>query len=158
MDILTILFVKRTGFNLSSMFIRWALPVSRFKWARASHSIIVCGDYAYQATAFHGVTKTLLKDALLKYTLVAKKDFEVLDINSGINWLENQVGKKYDFWGAIGLAIKPDRLWAEEDKWFCHEFCAAALQAAGRKLFIDTGYVTDNCLIIANPRLTNGSN
>tara|TARA_R110000868_G_scaffold54575_1_gene170488 strand:+ start:5260 stop:5748 length:489 start_codon:yes stop_codon:yes gene_type:complete len=151
---LTILFVRRTGWDLSrvgSMFIRWALPVSRFKWARASHSIVAHNGFAYHATMRHGVVKEPIAQALHGQTVVAQRDFHAPNVDAAIAWLETQIGKPYDWRGAIGVSLSPDRLWGSEESWFCHELCAAALRESGRNLFIEFGHVNDSALLLMEP-------
>ena len=146
----TIIFAKRK-WNIVSWLIRWALPVSRFKWARASHSMVLDGDYVIHATMLHGVIRQPLSEALQNQTIVMQREYDVPDMDAGIEWAKTQVGKSYDFKGAFGIALSPDRKWNEDDSWFCHEFCAAFLHASGKKLFTDFGHVTDSALILVNP-------
>lgn len=152
MSTITILFVRRPWWYVVATLIRWALPVSRFKWARASHSIVMHGNDAYHATMIHGVVHATAEDALHGQVVVAQRDFEVPDLTAGIEWVKTQVGKPYDFKGAFGLSLSPDRIWGSQESWFCHELCAATLEAAGRKLFIDAGHVNDSSLLLVEPR------
>ena len=43
-----------------------------------------------------------------------------------------QVGKPYDFIGALGVGLHRD--WREQDHWFCSEFVAWSLEKAGYPL------------------------
>jgi|TARA_R110000868_G_C10784751_1_gene755803 hypothetical protein len=151
MNTLTILFVRRPWWHIGGAIIRWALPVSRFKWARAGHSMIVKDGFAYHATMRHGVVKEPIEQALHGQTVVAQRDFEVLDAPAALAWLDTQVGKPYDWRGALGVSLSPDRVWGSDDSWFCHELCAAALRAAGRNLFIESGHVNDSALLLIEP-------
>ena len=45
-------------------------------------------------------------------------------------WAESQIGKKYDFWGVFGYAIRFGKL-EEPDKWFCSELCEYGLRLEG---------------------------
>jgi len=80
--------------------------------------------------------------------LVERREYSVPNAEAGLAWARGQVGKRYDFLGAFGLSLKPDRDWQEDDRWFCHELCSAAILAAGRKLFTKCGYVTDTVLLL----------
>jgi uncharacterized protein YycO len=148
---ITIVFVKRRWWNPVAALIRWAVPMSRFKWAQASHSMILDGDHVIHATMLHGVIRQPLFDAVKGQTVVKTVSYTVPDEAKGIAWALQQVGKKYDFAGAFGLGLFPARSWQEDDKWFCHELCAAAIHHAGRELFVSTGHVTDSHLLLIKP-------
>lgn len=99
----------------------------------------------------HGVSRQPLADVLKTYRIVARRDYDVPDIEAGLAWSRMQVGKKYDFKGAFGISLDPDREWLEDDKWFCHELSAAFLHASRRIIFDKCGHVTDTALLmIAN--------
>ena len=146
-----IIFTKSNTDPLSWL-IRWALPMSRFKWARASHSMILDGDYVIHATMRHGgVIRQPLAEALKNQQVVTTRVFQVDNLENGIDWAKKQIGKSYDFKGAFGIALTPDREWIEDDSWFCHELCAAFLHNSGKKLFREFGHVTDSALLLVNP-------
>jgi len=149
--VISIVFVKRPWWNPIAALIRWAIPVSRFRWARSSHSMIMDGDHVIHATMLHGVVRQHLDDALRGQKVVEVVSYSVPDSVAGLDWANTQVGKPYDFAGALGLSLSPNRLWQEDDKWFCHELCAATIHKAGRKLFIDAGHVTDTHLLLTQP-------
>ena len=151
----TILFTCRP-LNPVSWLIRWALPVSRFKWARASHSMILDGDHVIHATMLHGVVRQPIKDAMRGQTVVARREYDVPNLQAGLEWARSQVGTGYDFKGAFGISIHPDRDWTIDNKWFCHELSAAFLHACGRKLFERFGHVTDSTLILACKSVSHG--
>ena len=125
--------------------------MSRFKWARASHSMILDGYHVIHATMLHGVTRQPLVDAMKGQVLVNTITYQVPNESAGLAWACKQIGKGYDFAGAFGLGLSPDRSWQDDDKWFCHELCAAAIQQAGRELFVHTGHVTDSHLLLIKP-------
>jgi len=43
-----------------------------------------------------------------------------------LNFAYDQLGKPYDFMGIFGFATNRD--WQEDDKWFCSEYVAGAIQ------------------------------
>ena len=147
---ITIVFVRRPWWHPASTLIRWALPVSRFKWARASHSMVVDGDHVIHATFFRGVVRDPIDDAMRCQVLVDVRSYTVPNAKAGLAWARSQVGKDYDHSGAFGLSIAPDRNWQEDDAWFCHELCAGAIHHAGRRLFRQTGHVSDTALLLVN--------
>ena len=149
-----ILFTRRRWHPVSWL-IRWALPVSRFKWARASHSMVLDGDHVIHATMLHGLVRQPLAEAMKSQVLVRRKDYEVPDLEAGLTWARQQAedGRPYDFKGAFGVSLKPDRNWQHDDAWFCHEFCAAFLHACGRRMFDRFGHVTDTALLLMRSSL-----
>jgi len=145
--IMSIIFVKRHWANPIAALIRWAIPVSRFKWARSCHCMVLVDDNTViHSTMASGVVKENLKIAMKKYSIVEKCDFEIFN-DRGFKFLENQIGKPYDFFGALGLSFRPGRNWQEDDRWFCFELAAAALHKSGRKIFKNTGHVTDAMIL-----------
>lgn len=141
--------------NPGSLAIRYALPRSRFALAKSSHAIVVDGDYGIEARmAFYadgkwqsGVRRVPLAQAIGGASIVAQLDFAVPDKQAGLNFARNQIGKDYDYRGAFGLAIAPDRDWQQDDAWFCYELGAATVHAAGRILFSSTGHITERELL-----------
>lgn len=146
----TIIFTKRK-YNVVSWIIRWALPATRFRWARASHSMILDGDHVIHATMTGGVIRQPYEVAMKHQTIVTVRDYTVHDREAGIAWAMAQVGKSYDFKGAFGVALEPDREWREDDSWFCHELSAGFLNACGKRAFSQFGHVTDTALLLINP-------
>lgn len=150
MDTITIVFTKRK-WNPVSWLIRWAMPRTRFHSASSSHCLIVDGDYMVEAAMLHGVRRVLKDEAMKGQFVVRTVTFNVPDAEAGLAWLRTQVGLKYDFTGAFGIALSPDREWAEESKWFCFELAAATLEAAGRILFRTYGHIAENQLLSVKP-------
>lgn len=146
----TIVFTTRP-WNPVSWLIRWALPASRFKWARASHSMILIDGYVIHATMMNGVVRQPFAEAMKHQKIVTMRDYSVPDLDAGIAWAMAQVGKPYDFKGAFGVALDPDREWREDDSWFCHELSAGFLNACGKRIFDKYGHVTDTSLLLINP-------
>ena len=143
----TIIFTVRP-WNPVSWLIRWSLPVSRFKWARASHSMILDGDHVIHAAMLHGVVRQPLHEVMKTQKVVERRDYDAPNAKAGMDWAHAQIGKPYDFKGAFGMSLTPDRKWREDDKWFCHELSAAFLHASGRDVFDRFGHVTDTALLL----------
>lgn len=151
MEKITVVFTKR-DWNPGSYAIRWSIPKSRFKVASASHCLIKDGDYYIEAAMGHGVRRSLPNVALKGLTAVAEIEYDVLNAEDGLAFARSQIGKPYDYAGAFGLAMAPDRDWTEPDKWFCFELAAAALQEAGRDDFRDdAGHITGTLLMAIKP-------
>lgn len=150
MDKVTIVFTSRP-WNPISWLIRWALPASRFKWGRASHSMIMDGDFVIHASMLHGVVRQPFSEAMSGQRIVALRDYSVPDRKAGMEWAMAQIGKPYDWRGAFGVSLDPDREWREDDSWFCHELSAGFLNACGKRAFAEYGHVTDTALLLINP-------
>jgi uncharacterized protein YycO len=150
MDSLKLVFIKRP-LNPVSALIRWALPRSRFAWALSSHVMIIDGDYVIEATMLHGVRRVLLTVAMLGVTVVAERNFSVPNAADGLTWARARVGSAYDFKGAFGLALTPDRDWHDPVSWFCYELAAGAIVNAGRDAFTEKGHITESTLLSIKP-------
>ena len=147
---LTLLFTRRK-WNPVSWLIRWGVPRSRFALAMSSHCIVDAGDVLYEANKLHGVRAVDRATALEGQTIVARIDYTVPDTAAGIAWARSQIGKPYDWPGALGLGLTPYRDWKQDDKFFCYEFGAAVLRAAGRNVFANLTHIGETALMAINP-------
>jgi hypothetical protein len=143
-----VIFTRR-NWNVGSWLIRWALPRSRFALALSSHALIVDGDHYIEAHMLYGVRRS--KDALNGLDVVKVIDFRVANAEAGVAWARSQVGRGYDWRGALGLALDPDRDWQEPDSWFCYELAAGAIVNADRDAFASKGHVTEATLFSIKP-------
>lgn len=150
MSTITVIFTNRE-WNPVSWLIRFCIPRSRFNNATASHCLIKDGDYLIEANMLHGVRRVPAAEALKGLTVIETVEFSVRDAEAGMEWARAQAGKKYDFAGAFGLALAPDRKWAEGDSWFCFELAAATLKEAGRDEFRNNGHITGTTLMALKP-------
>lgn len=150
MNTITVLFTRRK-WNLISWLIRWAVPRSRFALALSSHCIIVDDGTAYEATMLHGVRKVALCVALTGQTVVKETRYQVPDRAAGIAFANEQVGAAYDWGGALGMGLDPYRDWSDDINWYCYEYAAAVLQAAGRPIFSNLSHIGETALMAINP-------
>lgn len=149
-DRITVLFTRRR-FNPVSWLIRWAVPRSRFALALSSHCIIDAGDKMYEANMLHGVRAVDRATALKGQMIVKETRYQVPNMAAGLAWAAEQVGSPYDWPGALGLGLTPGRDWGQDDKWFCYEFAAGVLRAAGRDVFAQLTHVGETALMAINP-------
>jgi uncharacterized protein YycO len=149
-DRITLLFTRRR-FNPVSWLIRWAVPRSRFAFGLSSHCIVDAGDKMYEAHMLHGVRQVDRATALKGQTIVKATHYQVPDAAAGLEWAAGQIGKSYDWPGALGLGLTPGRDWGQDDKWFCYEFAAAVLRAAGRDVFENLTHIGETALMAINP-------
>lgn len=151
METITIIFTRRR-WNPMSWLIRWAMPRSRFAFALSSHAIVASPDgKCYEATMLHGVREVDRATALAGQHVVREIAYQVPDAAAGIRWAKGQVDTRYDWRGALGLSFAPDRNWAQDDAWFCYEFAAGSLRAAGRQVFANLAHVGETALFAINP-------
>jgi len=150
MEQITLIFTKR-NWSPGSLLIRWCLPRSRFYNSQSSHCLIEDGEYLIEASMTHGVRRVKREEALKGLTAVNTVAYNVPNAEAGLKWAREQVGKKYDFKGALGLAIAPDRDWMEDDAWFCYELGAATLVAAGKDCFRSVGHISESTLLAIKP-------
>lgn len=116
--------------------------------------MVLDGDHVIHATMLHGVVRQPLVDALKGQVVVARREYEVPDVQAGLEWARAQIGKAYDFKGAFGISLQPDRAWQEDDAWFCHEFGAGYVHACGRRIFDACGHVTDTVLLLVTEKVS----
>lgn len=147
MATITLIFTIRK-YNLISLLIRWAVPVSRFRLSCSSHVLIVDGEGYLEAHMLGGVRRTDNLDGL---TVVKVVTHSVPDAAAGIAWARSQIGRPYDWWGALGLSFSPFRNWQDPAKWFCYEFAAMILKRAGKDCFADIPHVTESILLSVKP-------
>lgn len=150
-DELTVIFTK-TYWSPFSWLIRYMLPRNRFALARSSHCYIVGdNDEVYEAVFPQGVRKQHISKALKRDTVVKTITYKVIYRNAAINFLESQIGKKYDLRAAIGLGLPIERDWNDPSDWYCYELAAAALAAGGLTVFKQLSHITETALFaIAN--------
>jgi uncharacterized protein YycO len=150
MQTIRVIFTKRE-WNPVSWLIRWVLPRTRFYLAHSSHCLIVDGDHLIEAHMLYGVRREPAIVALAGLTIVKSIEYQVPDADAGLQWARGQCGKRYDFTGAVGIGLAPDRSWHEDDAWFCYELAAAAIVKAGRDIFADVGHISESALLAIKP-------
>lgn len=150
MKTIRVIFTRRR-WNPVSWLIRWAVPRSRFALGLSSHCLIDSGVAVYEAHMLKGVRCVPLEVALKGAIIVKITEYQVPNPVAGYKWASEQVGTPYDWPGALGLGLTPGRDWKQDDKWFCYEYVAGVLQAAGRPLFANLTHVGETALMSVNP-------
>lgn len=172
MQELTVIFTKRMS-NPISWLIRWAIPQTRLYIARSSHAMVLDGDHVIEAHMLYGVRRVPLADAIKGATVVGAARYAVRDAAKGCAWFRSQIctykpappswlpkwaqagvaviqrllHNNYDFKGALGLGMAPNRDWQDPVAWHCYEGVARALLEAGLDVFADTGFITETTLL-----------
>lgn len=137
-------------FNPISLAIRVLVPRAMFAPALASHCILVDGDHGIEAAMLHGVRRVPLVECLAGSKIIETIDYLVPHPEDGIAWARNQVGKRYDFAGAVGM-LAPGRSWQDPTDWFCYELAAMAIERAGRPIFRNVSMVSGSMLMAVIP-------
>ena len=149
MKTITLIFTK-SPWSPISWLIRWALPRSRFAFSLSSHCLIVDSNdpsMIYEADFKQGVRRIDIAEALIGCIVVKQITYAVPNAILGMVFLENQLGKKYDLKGALGLGLNPYRNWGDDNQWFCYELGSGALRAAGLDIFEDLTHVSETALL-----------
>jgi uncharacterized protein YycO len=89
-------------------------------------------ETVYEATSprVHKTTLAALKKC---ETTIQAVDFHLARPDVAIAWLEQQVGKPYDWMALLSFIVHRD--WASPKRWFCSELAAMAWDKGGSPLF-----------------------
>lgn len=85
------------------------------------------------ATALHGVESVTLAVRLAAASRACLVHIPRGDGARAIAFCEAQIGKRYDYWGALGVGARRD--WESPNAWSCGELLAAASHASGDGVF-----------------------
>lgn len=126
--------------SIGSAFLRFAM------WSRWSHSAIVDREagVVYDSTLIHGgCRKWTCEEFARKYPHMEMRGLDVPPIKevAAAAWLEEQVGKGYDWTALVGFLFRRD--WQEDDVWFCSEHSETFRSLFAAPLFrLDAGRIT----------------
>lgn len=125
MNNVTLRFTTKWPWNLTSPLIAFGSG-SRF----CSHVMVIIDDSAYEATMLHGVRKVPVFAAMEGVAKYQDMMLSVPNLDSGLQWIEKQIGKGYDF-AALLLPVLASQDWADDSKWWCSELVFMFLIMAG---------------------------
>lgn len=108
--------------SLGSAFLRFAM------WSRWSHSALLDREAGtvYDSTLTHGgVRKWDAGDFAKRYPFMEVRPLDVpASLHAvAVEWLEQQLGKRYDWTALLSFVVRRD--WSESDAWFCSEMTEA---------------------------------
>ena len=128
--IITVRLTSRWPYNPLSLAVGVAAGSRQF-----SHSITIIGERASEASMTHGCRAGTV-DQLMK-GIVVYRDMQVVvpDIDAARAFAEAQVGKDYDFAGAVGIPLTYSEDWTDDSKWWCSDLTFAIVLAGGLRLF-----------------------
>lgn len=111
--------------NLGSLLIRRAI------WSSWSHEGIVTPEgTVIDARMAYGVCERPIDELLAEVSKWAYREWPVPDERAALAWARAQVGKRYDYLGALGMGLRRD--WGDPACLLCSEVVEGALQAGGR--------------------------
>ena len=115
--------------------------------SKYSHSVIVDGDVVTHSTFLGGgVHKITLARFNQHYPIQSEpKDMLIWEDMLAREWLQDQVGKRYDWTALASIALQwfVNRSWREEDTWFCSELTETLRSKFGMPRFsIDAAWIT----------------
>jgi hypothetical protein len=99
-------------------------------------ALMVDDENCIEAAAFHGVQRTTLSALRAENSEVQIIDYPVPYPQHGIEAVQGQLNKPYDWAGVLGLWLHQH--WANASRWWCSELCNYALFQAGLVLFRPT--------------------
>jgi hypothetical protein len=95
-----------------------------------SHVMLVHDAVAYEATMLHGCRKVPLEVAMDGVSYFQDMAVTVPQLDSGLAWIEAQMGKAYDY-AALLLPLLASDDWADDSKWWCSELVFMFLVNSG---------------------------
>lgn len=103
-------------------------------WSKYSHIAILAPDNmtVYEAV-WPRVRKTTLAELHREEAVIQAVEMHLARPDTAIAWLEQQVGKPYDWLALFSFIVHHD--WASPKKWFCSELASMAWDKGGSPLF-----------------------
>ena len=104
-----------------------AACIKLYQGTEFSHILLIKDNMVYQAS--HGYVNCILLSNFLKENKIINS-YEVPDESVDMNFVLDQLGKKYSFWQLIRIAIKyltNIKVTVKNNKFICSEFVGKAL-------------------------------
>lgn len=103
-------------------------------WSQWSHVAFVCEDGSViESMAPHGVRHVSFEKAISKAKKYCVVEFMNADPVAMQAAMETQIGKSYDYLGALGIGLRVNI--GHTDKWSCGEFICWAAEKIGSGIF-----------------------
>lgn len=110
-----------------------SLLIRAITWSRWSHCALVVGDEVIESAMGAGVRRRSLRELLASSSAYSIVSLPVRDAEAVVAAAESQIGRRYDWAGAFGLALRHG--WQDRRAWFCSELLAWAADEAGSPWF-----------------------
>jgi hypothetical protein len=128
------------------IFCRSHLPgsyaIRALTFSRWSHVALILPDGRVLEATWPKVQPTTVEAVIAAHSAYEIRELGIPEHR--IPWLLDQVGKYYDL-GALAMYLNPWRDWTENDRWFCSELLAAAMD-----LFNEAGRVSPQMLYLVS--------
>jgi hypothetical protein len=83
----------------------------------------------------HGCRAGAVDELMSGIVLYRDMDVWVPDLGAALRFAEEQVGKGYDWLGAIGIPLTYSEDWSDDSCWWCSDLAFAIVLAGGTRLF-----------------------
>lgn len=131
----------RGGFVTVRLTSRWpynpiSLAVGVLSGSRQfSHAIAIIEDRAYEASMTHGCRAGTVDEVMAGIVVYRDMPVWVPDLDAAQAFAQAQVGKGYDWPGAIGIPFTYSEDWSDDGSWWCSDLVFAIVLAGGTRLF-----------------------
>lgn len=113
------------------------LVTGNAKWSHCGVLIgTPTGDVVVEARMWYGVVATPFNEWVARCPHYEVVEIDCPDPAAGEAFALAQVGKKYDYLGALGVPFRSH--WQDPTRWYCSEKLESVLLAAGRNRWRDT--------------------
>ncbi|MFC5548206.1 hypothetical protein [Massilia aerilata] len=126
----TVRLTSRWPYNPLSLAIGIAAGSRQF-----SHAIAIIGDRAYEASMTHGCRAGTIEELMEGVAIYRDMPVWVPDVDAARAFAEAQVGKGYDWPGAVGIPFTYSEDWSDDSCWWCSDLAFAIVLAGGVRLF-----------------------
>lgn len=126
----TVRLTSRWPWNPGSLVVGLASGSRQF-----SHAIAIIGERAYEASMTHGCHAGSVAELMDGIVVHRDMPVQVPDLDAAIAFAEGQMGKGYDWPGAIGIPFTYSEDWSDNRCWWCSDLVFAILLAGGTRLF-----------------------
>ena len=133
--------MKRAGYITVRLTSRWpynplSLAIGVASGSRQfSHAIAIIEGRAYEASMTHGCRAGTVEEVMEGIVVYRDMQLWVPDIDAAREFAEAQVGKGYDWLGAVGIPFTYSQEWSDDSCWWCSDLVFAILLAGGVRLF-----------------------
>lgn len=100
-----------------------------------SHAISIIGERAFEASMTHGCRAGSVDQLMEGIVVYRDMPVWVPNIDAAQAFAEAQVGKGYDWPGAIGIPFTYSEDWSDNSSWWCSDLAFAIVLAGGTRLF-----------------------
>lgn len=119
--------MTKVHFCRSSTIVGLLIQLATF--SRWNHVALEINGTIYEADMIYGVRKLPLAPFKRMWTETRAVEVDVPNMLALYEFMEAQLGKKYDFTAILALPFRRD--WQDPEKWYCSEYLAGGLRKGG---------------------------